>query len=142
MTTALNNPAVSGECSKEFNIFYAALVPSKNTHLVVHPYRIGKRSRMRRRSGPGLGIGKDSANDVGADDGDGSRRCQHKQCVLRGRAAERTEHSFSRLRKWEKNASGEPTWFPSQQSFRQGYSIRFCLLQDCFLLMCCAKNRS
>ena len=44
----------------------------------------------------GLGIGKDSANDVGADDDDdsdvdGPRRCQHKQHVLRGRPAkERT----------------------------------------------------
>ena len=40
----------------------------------------------------GLGIGKDSANDVGADDEgedcDGPHgRCQHKQHLLRGRAA-------------------------------------------------------
>ena len=34
----------------------------------------------------GLGIGKDSANDVGADDGPHGR-CQHKQHLLRGRAA-------------------------------------------------------
>ena len=101
-----------------------------------------------------LGIGKDSANDVGADGSGGNGGwgrcyCQHKQCLLRGRAGcDRGRRRFIQQTQKMGEKCDERAyqhgWFSSQQPFpkqiRGIYSPSVRLLPVHFFCRSCAKQ--
>ena len=95
----------------------------------------------------GLGIGKDSANDVGADDDDDDDDAMGRMAVaninnicfvgglLRNDCGGRRFIQQTQKMGEKCVERANQHCFAPQQHFLEGYSVSFCLLHACFLLL-------